>query len=495
MSEEGNSLDVISSGALVFSVGKSVSTLANFALQLLITRTLGAASFGVFSYGKTIVSIVGVFARVGTTESVMKFVPEYEDDERKQGRFIGTGAVTSIVGSLVGAAVIFSLAEPINEFTLGNPLFADFLRIFAVFLPLQVLTQVVANIFRAYEDAVFQIGIRDVLVPCLNLLSVAVVLALGGTVVGVGAAITFAAGIAVVVGFSLFVREFSIPIGFLTDRSDIARYYEFSIPLTLTSAGTLLYTQVDRLMVGYFLGDVEVGIYAIAISIATVLGLPLTGLNQLFPPVASKLQARSDRSELQTTFSTVTRWSFSLSLLPAIGIFVFRAEILAIFGPEFVAGTTVLSLFTLAQLTRNAVGPSGYMLMMTDHQYIVMFNRWLLGVLNVVANYLLILEFGFAGAAIASASTLAFVNYLRLVELWYLERYQPYTTAYLKPLAAGAVTIAVLWLLRTFVLPSGLSIVVVAAVGGTVGSVSYFALLYAFGIESEDYQLYDRMTG
>ncbi|MUW15952.1 oligosaccharide flippase family protein, partial [Halorubrum sp. CBA1125] len=64
----------------------------------------------------------------------------------------------------------------------------------------------------------------------------------------------------------------------------------------------LLYTNVDRLMIGYFLGEVEVGIYGVAIGLATVSWASLSGLNQLFPPIASKLHSRDEREELLAPF-------------------------------------------------------------------------------------------------------------------------------------------------------------------------------------------------
>jgi len=203
----------------------------------------------------------------------MRFVPEFEDKKNIQGKYITIAFSTSFVGAIVASILLFGLAGKINELTLENPLFTDVLRILALFLPLQVSIQAISNTFRAFEDAKSQIFIRNILVPILNLVSVAIALVLGATIVGASAAVTFAGLLAAAISLSLLIKRVNINVNFHVGRDELYKYYHFSIPLTLTVAGSLLYTNVDRLMIGYFLGDVEVGIYAVAIGLANVTGL------------------------------------------------------------------------------------------------------------------------------------------------------------------------------------------------------------------------------
>jgi len=495
MNEESSSLSVVSGGAVLFFIGNIIKNISGFLLQILLTRTLGAASYGVYSYAQTILSVVGVFARLGVTESIMRFVPEFQYDKDTQGGYVTIAFCTSIVGSIILSILLFIYAGKINEFTLGKPLFTDVLRILAIFLPFQVIIQAISNTFRAFEDAMNQIFIRDILVPTLNVVSIAIALVLGATIVGASAAIVFAGVLATGISLSLLIKKIDIAVNFDIGSCELSQYYRFSVPLTLTAAGSLLYTNVDRLMVGYFIGDVEVGIYAVAIGLASVTGLALSGLNQLFPPIASKLYSRDEREELQRVFQTVTRWSFTLCLLPALLLYTFRFEVLSLFGSEFTRGSVVLSLFIAGQITRNAVGPSGYMLTMTEHQYIVLFNRWFLGISNVVANYILITKYGFVGAAVASALTLALVNVFRLVEIWILERHYPYTRRFVKPIVAAVVVAASIGLIRSNLLNYGVSGTVLLVSGGFLGTLIYSSILYILGIDQVDYKIYRELKG
>ena len=61
---------------------------------------------------------------------------------------------------------------------------------------------------------------------------------------------------------------------------------------------------------------------------------------------------------------------------------------------------------------------------------------------TVALDLTLIPRFGITGAAVAVAGTISFISLLRLVEVFWLFRIQPYTWQLLKPLAAGVIAAA-----------------------------------------------------
>jgi O-antigen/teichoic acid export membrane protein len=167
---------------------------------------------------------------------------------------------------------------------------------------------------------------------------------------------------------------------------------------------------------------------------------------------------------------------------------VYAEEILSLFGEGFTDGVLVLILFTIAQLTNSAVGPSGFLLMMTDHQYLTMTNQVVSGTLNAVLNYVFILEYGFIGAAVATASVLAGINMIRVIQLWYLEGVHPYNRKYIKPIAAGVVSVSAMYLVSTVL--GGYPLLLI---GGLTGATSFGVTLYIIGFEQEEVDILKRM--
>jgi O-antigen/teichoic acid export membrane protein len=170
-----------------------------------------------------------------------------------------------------------------------------------------------------------------------------------------------------------------------------------------------------------------------------------------------------------------------VSLPIAVFGIVLGSEVLTVFGSGFSTGELVLAFFLLGQLLNAAVGPSGYLLLMTDHQYLVSLNQTTFGVLNLLLNYFFIIEFGMVGAAAATAAILGTLNIVRLFEVWHYERMVPYSRHFVKPLVAIVMAGGVVVGCRQFF--SGLVLVVG---GGALGGVVYLGVLVVMGIEPND---------
>lgn len=480
-SEDSGPLQAISKGASLFFVGKIVSNGLGFVFNLILTQTLGAALYGIYTYGNSIMGFLIVLARLGTGKSLLRFIPAHDDDARGRNSVTGLAYLTALFGSILFGASLFIVAPIISEYTLNDPLLVDVLRILALVLPFNTVINLTNAVFRALEKLEYQILVSNVIEPLVRIVAVLTALALGYSLVGAVAAIAIGTVLTLSVALSFLYSKTEIrPAG---DRShvNVSEFYDFSLPLTLKDLGQKLYTRVDILMVGFFLTGSAVGIYRISILVATLLTLPLAGVNQLFPPIASDLYADGNLDELESTYSVVTRWVFTLVLPAALAMVLYSAELLRLFGDEFTGGTVILSLFVIAQLTNCAVGPSGFLLMMTDHQYLNMTNQWLLGILNVALNYLFILEYGFIGAAVATAGTLTLINIVRVIEVWYTERIVPYSLKYWKPLVAGGLSALVMLGWRPVL--TGYPLLIAGSLSGLL---VFVATLFFAGVEQED---------
>lgn len=471
-------------GAFTFGVGTVVANFFGVFINLLLTNALGAAAYGVYVYGSRIISIVAVFAQLGSGNALLRFIPKHEGNVRRQNQTLGLVVVSSLIASCTFGGVLFVFAPTLNSLTLDSPLFTGVLRVLAILLPFKTLSAVFMAVFRSLERLEYQVFVGDVASPIIRLTALGIAILIGASTVGVVAALVVAGIVVTISAISLMLARTPLRPELGSSREEVIEYFNYSLPLTASRAGSLMYNRADILMVGIFLSSAAVGIYGIAILIAGFLTLPLTALNQLFPPIASDLYERNRTSELRSLFRTNTRWSVTLSSFLAASVVIYRRELLALFGEEFVAGAGVISLYAIGKLTNAVVGPSGFMLMMTDHQYLTTVNQWVAGVLNVVLNYVLILEFGIIGAAVATASTEAIINLTRLWQVWYFEGLHPYSSQFLKPILAIGLTSGVMVAVRqTF---EGFRS---AVLGGTLGGLVLLLTLVVLGLENEDLEL------
>ncbi|MDQ2051397.1 flippase [Natronolimnohabitans sp. A-GB9] len=482
-SSEFRSLRSVADGATLHYVGTLVVNLAGFLLTLVLTRTLGATIYGIYAYGTMVLQSVLTVSNFGTDVSATRYLSANRGDRAYQNRILGLAYATTLAVSLLVAVVLFVAAPTINAYTLEEPLFEPAMQVFALALPFQALTYVVSSTFRGLEMAVGKTVVM-VVGPVAQLVAVVIAVAIGYSVLGVAAAYAIACLVAFSAVFWYVLSRTDLRPELGISRREALDFYDYSAPLTLSEAGNFLFKRVDVFMVGIFLAAADVGIYNVAVLLATILAMPLIGINQLFPPVASRLHADDEVDELESVYATVTRWSITASVVLALPVVIYRTEVLALFGPEFVAGTSVVLLFVAGQLFNAAAGPANDLLTMTGHQYVVMVNHLVFGGLNVVLNYYLILEFGLVGAALATAGVLAAMNAVRVVEVWYLEGLFAYSTELWKPLVAGAVAAALMSFVGLYV--GGLPLVIV---GSSIGVSAFLATLYWFGLDERDREL------
>jgi O-antigen/teichoic acid export membrane protein len=297
-----------------------------------------------------------------------------------------------------------------------------------------------------------------------------------GSIIGVGMLVTL-------MGILLLNRCNSIHISTPSNLSSVKEYYNYSLPVTVGNAGDILYKRSDIILISYLLTSSAVGIYNVAFLVGTLIALPVSGVNQLFPPIASRLYSSDEMTRLKNLYRIITRWLFTVSLFLGIFLATYRREVLALFGEEFPEGSFILLLIIAVQVINSLTGPSGYLLMMTDHQYIKSINTWTFGVCNIVLNYLLIIRYGIIGAAMATFLTKSALSAVRMMELWKLEGFFPYTYAYFKPIVAAIISASLMNISLSFI--GGIKSMIV---GGVLGVLIYGLILF-FSIGGEDREI------
>lgn len=494
MSEESasstyfESLQSIFSGASVFVTGQAFVKLAGFAINALLIRVLGPGLYGVYSYAKTFIDVSNTVTTLGSDLAVLRFLPAFESDQARQNRVLGAASIASLLGSILVAGGLFVLAPIINQYTLTHPMFTDALRVFALALPFDTFSKLVSGTFRGIEMPTYQVFVAKILRPVLRFVAIAFALLIGFSLIRTIGTLVFASiaifGLASVVLFHRTALRPALP----SSLSEIYEFFNYSVPMVFSRAGSVLYNRVDVFMVGTLLTSEAVGFYNIGFLVSSIVALPLTGLSQIFTPIASRLFESEDNDSINSIYSTVTRWSFTISLFAALFTVVYARQILALFGPSVVRGAPVLQLFAIGQLLNAATGPNDYLLMMTDHERLSFINHWIFGVLNIILDYIFIREFGFVGAAFATASILSLLNIVQWLEVRYLEGFSPYSRQYYKPFAAGLVSIFILFFLRYNT--SGIQSLVI---GGFLGGLTFLSTLYILGIEEDDKEFINRI--
>lgn len=185
-----------------------------------------------------------------------------------------------------------------------------------------------------------------------------------------------------------------------------------SLPMLFIRGASVLMDRIDILMVGFLLGAVPTGIYAVASRTANLTSFALSAVNAVTAPRISPLYNQDKMDELERIAKRATIISMSVSLVFFIGLVLAADLLLSFFGPEFLVGKQILIILGVAQLINASVGPVGFLMHLTNHQNISGRIYGISVVLNCVLNLLFIqgLNMGIEGAAWGTAITIVFQN-------------------------------------------------------------------------------------
>ena len=88
---------------------------------------------------------------------------------------------------------------------------------------------------------------------------------------------------------------------------------------------------------------------------------------------------------------------------------------LNLWGQEFVSAYSILIVLAIGQFVNISTGSCCLLLVMTGHEKIHSYISFCSLLMNVVLNIVLIIRFGALGAAIATATTVIFENFFKLI--------------------------------------------------------------------------------
>ena len=127
---------------------------------------------------------------------------------------------------------------------------------------------------------------------------------------------------------------------------------------------------------------------------------------------------------------------------------MYGRDLLGLFGSIYTVGYAALVVYLGGVFIGSAVGATGWLLMITDHQYARMILDWLLATFNVALTYAFVLRFGLVGAALGTSLAIAVQNRIQALLLRWFEGLWSFDRAFLTPVAAGFAMVVVGWTIR-----------------------------------------------
>jgi O-antigen/teichoic acid export membrane protein len=480
----------ISRQSAVYFAGTILTAAAGYFFKIYLARRLGAEALGLYALGMSIVGFLALFNAVGLPTAAARFVAEYSTrgEFLRLGAFLRGGAVLLTLGNLVLGGLVLIAGPWVAVHFYHAPALRSYFWAFALVMLFGVLTTFLGQVMAGYRDVARRTVITHFIGTPVNIVVAVLLLSMG---FGLGGYM-----IAQVASAMLVLALLAVSVWKMTPEggreAGFARVDKEVVTFSAAAFGLagvdFALSQTDKIVLGCYLPPRQVGIYAVAMALVGFVPIALQSMNQIFSPIIAELHAGGNRHLLQRLYATLTKWIVILTIPLALTIVIFARPLMGIFGPGFQSGAAVLAIGATGQLINCAVGSVGFLLMMSGHQNEMIKIQAANAVLLIGLSLLMVPRWGLAGAAMASAITVATTNIWSLAAVRRRLKLFPYHAGYLKlalpTLLSGGILLA---LMRA---AAGIHSPWKIALSGLVcGYGSFLGTLVAFGLDGEDRQI------
>lgn len=371
---------------LIHFISQVVVSLAGFLATFAIARVLGAEGVGVYALGIAVVTWL-VVPMNGLRQGLTKRISEGEE---KHAYFTAGVAMHVLAGVLVVGG-IYLFADQVNRY-IGSQVSTLIAAIFVVHNGFVMVGGVLEG-----EKKVAEYGwVRAFERIARTGLQVGLILA-GYGVAGLFFGHAVSLGLALGVGFFLIGLRFSIP-----EWRHVRSLFDFAQYSWLGGLKDRTFGWMDTIVLGFFVTSSLIGIYEVAWTLASFFVLVANSIRSTLFPELSELSSDNQHDRIHHFIDESLAFT-GIFLIPGFfGAMALGTDVLRIYSPEFTDGALVLLLLISAR-TFDAYGTQLISAINAlDKPDIAFRINGLFVILNVSLNVILIMTFGWYGAAVAT---------------------------------------------------------------------------------------------
>lgn len=427
---------------IIFGVTILVTFLLGLIQLPLLTKTLGAHDYGIWTQVSATVGLIIPLTCLGLGNALIRFLAAEKDKEEIQEGFYSIVSIIFLT-NLVAAAAVFIFAHPLaTKFFDGA---VRIVRITAILVLLSPVSSQYLYLIRAFQQnikyCIFTIA------ESVSQLGLIVCLVLNGY--GILSVVLSMVVIKFIIFFILF---FSIKRQIGIKRPHFRRlkeYLSFGLPFVATGISSWVVNLSDRYVIGFFLGVTSVGIYSAAYGIGWLSYTIVTVIAFTLAPALPPLYEEGRMSEVKTHLSYSLKYFLAITIPFVFGAAILDEPVLRLFTTAEIAsqGRFVLPLVALAALLWG-IHQIIYPILGLVKKTKILAPIWAVAALvNLGLNILVVPRMGILGAAIttliACSLGLGLTTYYAFKEFKFAIDWR----FIIKSLIASAVMSLVIWLI------------------------------------------------
>ena len=407
-----NSLRLIAKTSIIVFIGMVLSKIFTYTYRIIVARAFGPEIYGLFILATIIIGWFVAFSSLGLSRGLLRYIPLYRGEKSKEKiKYVYKIALylTVFLGIFSGL-ILFFLSEFIATSVFNNLELIYFLKVFSILIPISLIAAVFLAVIRSFERISAHSLFQNILQNGLRLLLLVIFIFLG---LNQNNSIIFShfSGVFLLLLLSYFYCRFKLPQIFAkyslepkTKSTITSSLISFSWPLMFLGILIMVFNWTDSILIGYFNGVAEVGLYNAAVPFILLFNFFPGLFMQLFAPLITKEYAKRNLKLIRELSKQVGKWMIILNLPLFLILFIFPGAIINIFfGQEYLAAQTALKILAVGGFLFHFTTLPNDLILMTGRSKLILTNFVVTTILNIILNILLISKYGINGAAIATS--------------------------------------------------------------------------------------------
>lgn len=468
----------------VLFVSKLVGSALGFVSTLYMARVLGAEIMGIYALVMSVVGWLVILSRPGIGNAMIKRISEGE----QQGEYLSASIIWIVTLMLLTLALIFLsqslIGNYINEFEsyVSFPViwFVVVILIIDLFYRTEMTTLVALR--KVHINGLLR-AVRTGLRSFIQILLVIFGFGLFGMLMGYILSTIFIG----LLGLYWIDLRPSRPTK--SHFKSLFDYFKFS---WLGGLKTRAFNETDIILLGVFVPTSLVGVYSVAWSLAVFLGLFSKSISlTLFPEISNKSVQETKQAIPELVDDSIS-YAGLIAIPGLVGGFMLGERLLRLYGDDFTSGATVLVLLILSIVFHSYQNQLMNALNALDRPDLTFRINAIFITLNIVLNIILIWQFGFVGAAVATSISACLSMLMAYYTLSRLIRFGSFMEETIRQVVAAVLMGVAVWAIleiieRNDLLNHNFTVIVLLV---TTGSIIYFTIL--LGISEKFRETVDR---
>lgn len=368
-----------------------------FIVGVKVANYYGADTYGKYAYAVSLVGFSGIFFEIVNSRVIKKY---YTEENFNKVIYNVTFFKNSIAMILFGVPIILKIFIKID----------NILFLLLIFMCLDnVLTTTTFGIenFFEYKLESKRIVISNNIVKVISYSLQYICMLLNMKIILIPVVRCIGSGIRVILLKYQYKKAYNINRN-LKNKLDIKLLLNIineGKMLWISFVAFLIYTQMDKIMIKYYLGEKEIGIYSIGVALSSIFAILIGPIQNSMYPKMLELYKKDYEEYYKFYLKSNTIITYLYLFLAIISIFVVNWLFKYIYSAEYNGAIAVYSILTISVIVKaNAIFQMGHMVIKNITKK--SFYKTLTGlIMNTILNMILIPKYGIDGAAIATAVT------------------------------------------------------------------------------------------